>query len=87
LVNEEKQIGSIQNSLLSLESIKFSSAISVFSNLNTFLDSISNSIDIDKNDISENMNKIIKRGNKDIDNYLKSCYLNPFETSYNCNNI
>lgn len=87
IINDEQQIWSIQNSLLSLETIKFSSAISVFSYLDTFIDSLSKAIEISKDTIQKNTKNIIKRGEKDINLYITNCYLNPFEVNYECNII
>lgn len=85
IISEKEQIWSIQNSLLSLEAIKFSSAISVFSYLDTFLESLSKTIEISKESIQENTQDIIERWDKDINLYITNCYLNPFETNYQCN--
>ncbi len=87
IINEKQQIWSIQNSLLSLETIKFSSAISVFSYLDTFIESLSKSIEVSKNTIEENTKDIIERWEKDINLYITNCYLNPFEVNYKCNII
>ena len=87
IISEEEQISSIHNSLLSLEAIKFSSAINVFPYLDTFLEWLSNSTNIPKKDIEEKNKEIISRWEKDINLYLKNCYLNPFEINYECNVI
>ncbi len=85
ILSNKEQIWSIQNSLLSLEAIKFNSAINVFSYLDTFLESLSKSIEKPKSIIEENTNDIISRWDKDINLYIKNCYLNPYETNYQCN--
>jgi hypothetical protein len=72
---------------LSLEAIKFSSAISVFSYLDTFIESLSKAIETSKTSIQENTQNIIQRWEKDINLYITNCYLNPFETNYECNVI
>ncbi len=87
IIEDKQQIGSIQNSLLSLEAIKFSSAISVFSYLDTFIESLSKAIETSKSSIQENTQNIIQRWEKDINLYITNCYLNPFETNYECNVI
>lgn len=87
IISEEEQISSIYNSLLSLEAIKFNSAINVFPYLDTFLEWLSNSTNITKKDIEEKNKEIISRWEKDINLYLKNCYLNPFEIDYQCNII
>ena len=87
IIEDKQQIWSIQNSLLSLEAIKFSSAISVFSYLDTFIESLSKAIETSKSSIQENTQNIIQRWEKDINLYITNCYLNPFETNYKCNVI
>jgi len=74
IISEKQQIWSIQNSLLSLEAIKFSSAISVFSYLDTFIESLSKSIDKPKDEIQTNIKNIIDRWEKDINLYITNCY-------------
>ena len=87
IISEEEQISSIYNSLLSLEAIKFSSAINVFPYLDTFIEWLSNSTEMSKNEIDTKSKNIILRWEKDINLYLKNCYLNPFEINYDCNVI
>lgn len=87
IISEEEQISSIQNSLLSLEAIKFNSAINVFPYLDTFLEWLSNVTNISKENIEDKNKNIISRWDKDINLYLKNCYLNPFEINYECNII
>ncbi|HOG15255.1 MAG TPA: hypothetical protein PK674_01580 [Candidatus Absconditabacterales bacterium] len=87
IISSEEQISSIYNSLLSLESIKFSSAINVFPYLDTFIEGLSNASKISKKEIEEKNKIIISRGEKDINLYLKNCYLNPFESDYECSTI
>ena len=87
IISESEPISSIQSSLTALEAIKFSSAISVFSYLDTFIESLSKSTWISKEDIQDIIKKITKRWESDINLYIKNCYLNPFETEYECNYI
>jgi hypothetical protein len=82
-----EQIVSIKRSLLSLETIKFLSAIKVFSYLDTFLDWISDYMKLPKETIKQNMNNFNQRWEKDVGLYLNDCYLNPFEVDYDCNTI
>ncbi len=86
IVSQKQDISSIQDSLTSLEAIKFSSAINVFSYLDTFIESLSQSLEISKETIEETMAEIINRKEKDINIYIKNCYLNPYEIDYNCEN-
>lgn len=87
IITEEESITSIQDSLNAIEAIKFTSAISVFSKLDTFIESLSKEIWNDKKTILENMNKITKRWERDINLYIKNCRLNTFEVDYNCNSV
>ena len=70
-----------------MEAIKFSSAISVFSYLDTFTTSLVQSLWIDKNEIEEKVSKVTDRWETDINTYIKNCYLNPFESDYDCDYI
>ncbi len=87
IISEDEPISSIQNSLIALEAIKFSSAISVFSYLDTFVSSLVQSLWMDKNAIEENIEKVTNRWETDINVYIKDCYLNPYESDYDCNYI
>lgn len=82
-----EQITSIKRSLLSLETIKFLSAIKVFFYLDTFLDWISDYMKLPKEIIKQNMDYFNQRWEKDVSLYLNDCYLNPFEVDYDCNTI
>ena len=87
IISESESISSIQNSLTALEAIKFSSAISVFSYLDTFIDSLSQSLWLDKQQVKSSIQQIASRWESDINLYIKNCYLNPFEIGYDCNYI
>lgn len=76
---------SIKKYLLSLEIIKFSSAIKVFSYLDTFVSSLANALNIPTSKVESNMQELADRGEKDILVYLNNCYLNPYEIDYECN--
>ena len=76
---------SIKKYLLSLEIIKFSSAIKVFSYLDTFVSSLANVLKLPITTVQENMQMFADRGEKDILVYLNNCYLNPYEINYDCN--
>lgn len=78
---------SIKKYLLSLEIIKFSSAIKVFSYLDTFISSLANALNVSSSVIQTNMESFVKRGEKDILVYLNNCYLNPYEIDYDCNMV
>lgn len=76
---------SIKKYLLSLEIIKFSSAIKVFSYLDTFVSSLASALRVSPADVESNMQNLADRGEKDIVVYLNNCYLNPYEIDYDCN--
>ena len=75
---------SIKKYLLSLEIIKFSSAIKVFSYLDTFVSSLANVLGIPVTQVESTMKMLVDRGEKDILVYLNNCYLNPYEIDYEC---
>jgi hypothetical protein len=87
LLEDQDSMSNIKRSLLSLENIKFSSAIEVFSYLDTFIDGLAKSIAMEKDEITQLMKDIINKGENDVLLYLNNCYLNPFEISYDCNTI
>lgn len=76
---------SIKTYLISLEIIKFSSAIKVFSYLDTFVSSLANMLNISSEQAQNSMQTFVDRGEKDILVYLNNCYLNPYEVDYDCN--
>ncbi|MCX6825104.1 MAG: hypothetical protein NTY80_02655 [candidate division SR1 bacterium] len=76
---------SIKKYLLSLEIIKFSSAIKVFGYLDTFISSLANALHIPADQAQINVQTLADRGEKDIVIYLNNCYLNPYEIDYDCN--
>ena len=87
ILSEDQSIDTIQRSLNALEVVKFSTAVKVFSYMNTALTTISemirmNSITVDN--IKQLFNQINMRWEKDISSYVYMCYLNPFETNANC---
>lgn len=87
LLKDQDNMSNIKRSLLSLENIKFSSAIQVFSYLDTFIDWLAKSLNVEKDQINTWMKDVIDRSEKDIMVYLNNCYLNPFEIDYDCNTI
>lgn len=86
ILKEENAVGSIQRSLLSLEIVKFSSAMKVFSLMDVFLTSLSDNLSYNKSEIKEKLEKLFARGENDVKNYLNYCYNNPYEPS-KCNTI
>ncbi len=85
LLQNEEYVTSIKESLLSLEMIKFSSAIKVFSYLDTFIWTVASVLNISVPAASNKITEIAQRWEKDIALYLSNCYLNPYEVDYDCN--
>lgn len=84
LLDDEEYITSLKKSLLSLEMIKFWSALKVFSYLPSFITELSESLGVPEKEIKDKINKLSDRWEKDIAIYLNNCYLNPYEVDYNC---
>lgn len=80
----EQETVSIKNSLMSLEVVKFSTAIKVFSYLDTFIKWLANLLGISPEEVQSKIQSLDARGEKDIKTYLNTCYLNPFEIDENC---
>ena len=78
---------SLQRWLVALESIKFSTAIQVFSYLDTFIVEFANYMWVDSEYVREQMQYIADRGDQDIYAFLSNCYMNPYELSYDCSII
>lgn len=87
ILNASTNNTSLQRSLLSLEAIKFIASIRVFSYLDTFTSQFSANAWYASSEIQRKIAGFLKRGEKDINNYLITCYLNPFETNNECNTI
>ena len=87
ILQNEQAISTIQRSLNSLEVIKFSTALKVFSYMDSVINIISDSLRMTKDAVSYSLGEFTKRGENDISSYVYMCYLNPFETSTSCNTI
>lgn len=87
LIESQEYSTSIKKYLLLLEIIKFSSAIKVFSYLDTFVSSLASALKTPTTMVQENIQKFADRGEKDILVYLNNCYLNPYEIDYDCNMV
>ncbi len=87
MLENQEYSTSIKKYLLSLEIIKFSSAIKVFSYLDTFVSSLANALKLPPATVQTEMNTFADRGEKDILVYLNNCYLNPYEIDYDCNMV
>ena len=86
ILKQNNSVSSIQRSLLSLEVVKFSSAMKVFSLMDVFLTSLSNELAMPKSEIKQRLNDLLARGENDVKNYLNYCYNNPYEPA-NCSII
>jgi len=78
---------SLQRWLVALESIKFSTAIQVFSHLDTFITEFATYMGVWTDYVREQMQFIASRGDTDIYAFLSNCYMNPYELSYDCSVI
>lgn len=87
LLEKQQYSTSIKKYLLSLEIIKFSSAVKVFSYLDTFISNLASALKMPTNTVQEKMQSFADRGEKDILVYLNNCYLNPYEIDYDCNMV
>ena len=90
ILANDKAIDTIQRSLNALEVIKFSTATRVFSYMNTALTTIIEmmkvwSANIDS--LKQLFTQLSSRWEKDISSYVYMCYLNPFETTANCDTV
>lgn len=75
---------SLQRWLVALESIKFSTAIQVFSQLDTFITAFASYMGVESSYVKQQMQAIAARGDQDIYAFLSHCYMNPYELSYDC---
>jgi hypothetical protein len=81
------QDASLQRSILSLEAARFRTAIAVYSRFETFMRQFSLFSGRDRLEVDESVEQFIARGDVDIEYYLSTCYLNPFETSDTCSSV
>ncbi len=87
ILDSTKEQIPIMVSLHTLETIKFGTALKIFSMLDTFLQQASQTLNISKEILSDLMATYTQRWEKDIANYLSMCYLNPYEQLPNCDII
>jgi hypothetical protein len=90
ILQNEEAISAIQRSLNSLEIIKFSTALKVFSYMDSTVGLIADSLRMDKGSVFAALESFANRGEKDVSNYVYMCHLNPFETTSttaNCSTI
>ena len=86
ILEADNAISSIQRSLISLEVVKFSSALRVFSLMDDIVKELSDNFDFTKSNVKERLEELINRWEQDVDYYLNVCYNNPYETE-DCINI
>lgn len=87
ILQEESAISSIQRSLNSLEVIKFTTALKVFSYMESVANRIADPLHMWVEEVLNILHTFSERGEKDVSAYVYMCYLNPFETSTECNRI
>lgn len=87
LLNTKEDVIPIITSLHSIDTVKFTTALKIFSYLDTFLNQASRVLWLQKSSITEQMKYYDIRWEKDIDRFLATCYLNPFEKLPDCNQI
>ena len=87
LLEKNKDQIPIMVSLHTLETIKFGTALKIFSMLDTFLQQWSQVLNVNKNELSDLMDSYTIRWERDIANYLSMCYLNPYEKFPDCSQI
>lgn len=62
ILKKDNVVGSIQRSLLSLEVVKFSSAMKVFSLMDLFLSDVSSEIKVSKKEVKDRFDALMERG-------------------------
>ena len=77
----------IMVSLHTLETVKFGTALKLFSMLDTFLQQASQVLGINKDAVEDIIATYVDNGEAYISNYLSMCYLNPYERLPDCNQI
>ncbi|MDR2189669.1 MAG: hypothetical protein LBP53_00240 [Candidatus Peribacteria bacterium] len=87
ILAEENAISSIQRSLSSLEIIKFSTALNIFSYLDSVVGLIADALKMDKEKVANILDDLAARGERDVSAYVYMCYLNPFELNQDCASI
>ena len=86
ILEADNAISSIQRSLISLEVVKFSSALRVFSLMDDIVKEIADNFDFTRTNVRERLEELIDRWEQDVEYYLNVCYNNPYEPE-ECTNI
>lgn len=87
LMQTNKEKIPIMVSLHTLETVKFWTALKLFSMLDTFLQQAAQVLWISKEDVETTIASYTDRWEKYISNYLSMCYLNPYERLPDCSQI
>lgn len=75
---------SLQKSLIAVEAIRFSTALTFFTNLDTFIQQFGSFISLPTSQVEAMLTAYRSRGEKDIQNYLTTCYFNPYVNADTC---
>lgn len=86
-LNDVVTDSAIQRSFLSIEAIKYITAIKVFYYIDSFLTEFSTVAWYSKETVMQWMQDVINSWEINIQKYLMMCYLNPYEKSDECNAI
>lgn len=84
VATEESLNNSIQKAIVSVESIRFAVALKYFSLLDSFVTQLSSYSSTSKDVVAQKLQMFVNRGEKDINLYVTTCYLNGYETSSSC---
>lgn len=87
ILNTDKEVIPIITSLHTVETVKFWTALKMFSLLDTFLSQSSRLLGVSKAELEDQMKLYASRGEKDVARFLSTCYLNPYEVLPDCNQI
>lgn len=87
LMESSKDKIPIMTSLHTLETVKFGTALKLFSMLDTFLQQASQTLWTNKQFLETLITSYLANGEAYISNYLSMCYLNPYERLPDCNQI
>lgn len=86
-IDKVMEDSAIQRSFLSIEAIKFFTALQVYSNIDSFITEFSTFAWITKEDVKNKMLNIVNSWEINVQKYLNMCYLNPYEVNENCDTI
>jgi len=76
---------SVQRAVMAIESIKFTSAVNVFSQLDSFTAVFSQVSNYEPTYIQDQLAILQNNTHRVVDAYLTTCFLNPFELPTSCN--